>query len=125
MSATSTGTALYDDSKSLRKGALTVPGYSMDGWYGRLFEGMGLPMDTPIADFTAATDTMLFAPPTKIKVEGVNLTFEGIIPKIQKSMLSKDPGSDAAHVRRFVERAVTFQACPECSGDAPPKRAPP
>ncbi|HOT56744.1 MAG TPA: ATP-binding cassette domain-containing protein, partial [Ornithinibacter sp.] len=97
--------------------ALTVPGYSMDGWYGRLFEGMGLPMDTPIADFTAKQiDTMLFAPPTKIKVEGVNLTFEGIIPKIQKSMLSKDPEAMQPHVRRFVERAVTFQACPECSG---------
>jgi excinuclease UvrABC ATPase subunit len=110
-------TALYDDSKSLREGALTVPGYSMDGWYGRLFEGMGLPMDTPIADFTAKQlDTMLFAPPTKIKVEGVNLTFEGIIPKIQKSMLSKDPEAMQPHVRRFVERAVTFQACPECSG---------
>ena len=89
----------------------------MDGWYGRLFEGMGLPMDTPIADFTAKQlDTMLFAPPTKIKVEGVNLTFEGIIPKIQKSMLSKDPEAMQPHVRRFVERAVTFQACPECSG---------
>ena len=110
-------TALYDDSKSLREGALTVPGYSMDGWYGRLFEGMGLPMDTPIADFTAKQlDTMLFAPPTKIKVEGVNLTFEGIIPKIQKSMLSKDPEAMQPHVRRFVERAVTFQACPECAG---------
>jgi excinuclease UvrABC ATPase subunit len=110
-------TALYDDSRSLRDGALTVPGYSMDGWYGRLFEGMGLPMDTPIADFTAKQiDTMLFAPPTKIKVEGVNLTFEGIIPKIQKSMLSKDPEAMQPHVRRFVERAVTFQACPECGG---------
>ncbi|KAF0833679.1 ATP-binding cassette domain-containing protein [Ornithinibacter aureus] len=110
-------TALYDDSKSLREGALTVPGYSMDGWYGRLFEGMGLPMDKPIADFTAKQlDTMLFAPPTKIKVEGVNLTFEGIIPKIQKSMLSKDPEAMQPHVRRFVERAVTFQACPECGG---------
>src|SRR6185436_7520690 len=68
-------TALYDDTKSLSEGALTVPGYSMDGWYGRLFEGMGLPMDTPIASFTAKQlDTMLYAPPTKIKVEGVNLT---------------------------------------------------
>jgi excinuclease UvrABC ATPase subunit len=110
-------TALYDDAKSLREGALTVPGYSMDGWYGRLFEGMGLPMDKPIADFTAKQlDTMLYAPPTKIKVEGVNLTFEGIIPKIQKSMLSKDPEAMQPHVRRFVERAVTFQACPECAG---------
>ncbi|MFJ6158582.1 ATP-binding cassette domain-containing protein [Pseudarthrobacter sp. NPDC092184] len=110
-------TALYDDAKSLTEGALTVPGYSMDGWYGRLFEGMGLPMDKPIAKFTAKQlDTMLYAEPTKIKVEGVNLTFEGIIPKIQKSMLSKDPEAMQPHVRRFVERAVTFQTCPECKG---------
>lgn len=109
--------ALYDDSKSLSEGAITVPGYSMDGWYGRLFAGMGLPMDKPIAKFTAKQlDTMLYAPPTKIKVEGVNLTFEGIIPRIQKSMLSKDPEAMQPHVRRFVERAVTFQQCPECGG---------
>jgi excinuclease ABC A subunit len=110
-------TALYDDDKSLNDGALIVPGYSMDGWYGRLFEGMGLPMDKPIAKFTKKQlDTMLYAEPTKIKVEGVNLTFEGIIPKIQKSMLSKDPEAMQPHVRRFVERAVTFQTCPDCEG---------
>jgi excinuclease UvrABC ATPase subunit len=110
-------TALYDDSKSLSEGALKVPGYSMDGWYGRLFEGVGLPMDKPIAKFTTKQlDTMLHAAPTKIKVEGVNLTFEGIIPKIQKSMLSKDPEAMQPHVRRFVEQAVTFQTCPECNG---------
>ncbi|MGF9647740.1 excinuclease ABC subunit UvrA [Pseudarthrobacter oxydans] len=110
-------TALYDDEKSLNDGALIVPGYSMDGWYGRLFEGMGLPMDKPIAKFTKKQlDTMLYAEPTKIKVEGVNLTFEGIIPKIQKSMLSKDPEAMQPHVRRFVERAVTFQTCPDCEG---------
>ncbi|MGL5929636.1 MAG: excinuclease ABC subunit UvrA, partial [Dermatophilaceae bacterium] len=110
-------TALYDESKSLRGGALLVPGYSMDGWYGRLFEGMNLPMDTPIARFTVKQlDTMLFAEPTKIRVEGVNLTFEGIIPKIQKSMLSKDPEAMQPHVRRFVERAVTFTTCPGCEG---------
>ncbi|MEO7270065.1 MAG: excinuclease ABC subunit UvrA [Knoellia sp.] len=109
--------ALYDETKTLAGGALTVPGYSMDGWYGRLFEGMGLPMDKPIAKFTAKQlETMLYAPPTKIKVEGINLTFEGIIPKIQKSMLSKDPEAMQPHVRRFVERAVTFQQCPECAG---------
>ncbi len=110
-------TALYDESKALNEGALTVPGYSMDGWYGRLFEGVGLPMDKPIATFTKKQlDTMLYAEPTKIKVEGINLTFEGIIPKIQKSMLSKDVDSMQPHVRRFVERAVTFQLCPECDG---------
>ncbi|MFC4785934.1 ATP-binding cassette domain-containing protein [Nocardioides sp. MAHUQ-72] len=117
-------TALYDESRSLRDGALTIPGYSMDGWYGRLFEGIGLPMDAPIATFTAKQlDTMLHAEPTKIKVEGVNLTFEGIIPKIQKSMLSKDPEAMQPHVRRFVERAVTFQTCPECDGTRLTKEA--
>ncbi|HJR39775.1 MAG TPA: excinuclease ABC subunit UvrA [Nocardioidaceae bacterium] len=117
-------TALYDDSKALSEGALTVPGYSMDGWYGRLFEGVGLPMDKPIEKFTKKQlDTMLYAEPTKIKVEGVNLTFEGIIPKIQKSMLSKDVESMQPHVRRFVERAVTFQTCPECDGTRLSKEA--
>lgn len=110
-------TALYDDEKSLRDGALTIPGYSMDGWYGRLFEGMGLPMDKPIKAFTKKQlDTMLFSEPTKLKVEGVNLTFTGIIPQIQKSLLSKDPEAMQPHVRRFVERAVTFQTCPDCEG---------
>ena len=117
-------TALYDDSKSLSEGALTIPGYSMDGWYGRLFEGVGLPMDKPISSFTKKQlDTMLYAEPTKIKVEGINLTFEGIIPKIQKSMLSKDPEAMQPHVRRFVERAVTFQRCPECGGTRLTKEA--
>ncbi|WP_029135842.1 ATP-binding cassette domain-containing protein [Nakamurella lactea] len=110
-------TALYDDSKSLNDGALTVPGYSMDGWWGRLFAGMGLPMDKPIAKFTKKQlDTMLYAGPTKMKVEGVNLTFEGVVPRIQKSMLSKDPEAMQPHVRRFVEQAVTFQTCPDCAG---------
>ena len=110
-------TALYDETKSLSEGALTIPGYSMDGWYGRLFEGVGLPMDKPIAKFTKKQlETMLYAEPTKIKVEGINLTFDGIIPKIQKSMLSKDVEAMQPHVRRFVERAVTFQLCPDCDG---------
>ncbi|MFY0408813.1 ATP-binding cassette domain-containing protein [Solicola sp. PLA-1-18] len=110
-------TALYDETRSLADGALTVPGYSMDGWYGRLFEGVGLPMTKPIGTFTKKQlETMLYAEPTKIKVEGVNLTFEGIIPRIQKSMLSKDVEAMQPHVRRFVERAITFQSCPECEG---------
>ena len=117
-------TALYDETKSLSEGALTMPGYSMDGWYGRLFEGVGLPMDKPIAKFTKKQlDTMLYAEPTKIKVEGINLTFEGIIPKIQKSMLSKDVEAMQPHVRRFVERAITFQRCPECDGTRLTKEA--
>ncbi|MCF6506091.1 excinuclease ABC subunit UvrA [Blastococcus sp. MG754426] len=110
-------TALYDDAKSLAEDALTVPGYSMDGWYGRIFAGAGLPMDKPIAKYTKKElHTLLHAGPTKVKVEGVNLTYEGLIPKIQKSMLSKDVEAMQPHVRRFVERAVTFTTCPDCDG---------
>lgn len=110
-------TALYDDSKSLREGALTIPGYSMDGWYGRIFSGAGFDMDKPIAKFTKKEmHDLLYKEPTKIKVEGINLTYEGVIPKIQKSMLSKDVDAMQPHIRAFVERAITFQACPECDG---------
>ncbi len=110
-------TALYDDSLSLSEGALTIPGYSMDGWYGRIFSGAGFDMDKPIAKFTKKDlHKLLYGEPTMIKVEGVNLTYEGVIPKIQKSMLSKDVDALQPHVRRFVERAVTFTTCPECDG---------
>ncbi|MDP9984104.1 excinuclease UvrABC ATPase subunit [Pseudarthrobacter oxydans] len=110
-------TALYDDSKSLAGGALTIPGYSMDGWYGRIFSGAGFDMDKPIANFTKKEmHDLLYKEPTKIKVEGINLTYEGLIPKIQKSMLSKDVDAMQPHIRAFVERAITFQACPECDG---------
>lgn len=109
--------ALYDDTKSLSEGALTVPGYSMDGWYGRIFSGAGFNMDKPIGKFTKQElHKLLYGEPTKIKVEGVNLTYEGIIPKIQKSMLSKDVDAMQPHIRAFVERAVTFTTCPECDG---------
>ncbi len=111
-------TALYDDSLSLSEGALTIPGYSMDGWYGRIFGGSGFfDMDKPIGRFTKRErHDLLYREPTKIKVEGINLTYEGVIPKIQKSMLSKDVDSLQPHVRAFVERAVTFTTCPECDG---------
>ncbi|MEY9776771.1 ATP-binding cassette domain-containing protein [Arthrobacter sp. MW3 TE3886] len=110
-------TALYDDSKSLSEGALTIPGYSMDGWYGRIFSGAGFDMDKPIANFTKKEmHDLLYKEPTKIKVEGINLTYEGVIPKIQKSMLSKDVDAMQPHIRAFVERAITFQTCPECDG---------
>jgi excinuclease UvrABC ATPase subunit len=110
-------TALYDASRSLSEGALTVPGYSMDGWYGRIFAGAGIPLDKPISAFTKKElHTLLYAEPTKIKVEGINLTHEGLIPKIQKSMLSKDREAMQPHVRAFVDRAVTFTTCPECDG---------
>src|SRR3954466_5203769 len=110
-------TALYDESKSLNEGGLTVPGYSMEGWYGRLFQGIGLAVEKPIGRYTKKEmNDLLYKEPTKIKVEGVNLTYEGVIPKIQKSMLSKDIDAMQPHVRRFVERAITFQRCPECHG---------
>src|SRR4051794_5852132 len=110
-------TALYDESKSLGEGGLTVPGYSMEGWYGRLFQGIGLDLDKPIGRYTKKEmNDLLYKEPTKIKVEGVNLTYEGVIPRIQKSMLSKDVEAMQPHVRRFVERAITFQTCPECDG---------
>jgi excinuclease UvrABC ATPase subunit len=109
--------ALYDDTLSLSEGALLVPGFSMDGWYGRVFSGAGLPMDKPIAKFTKKErEKLLYGAPEKIKVDGVNLTYEGLIPKIQKSMLSKDVEAMQPHVRRFVERAITFDRCPECDG---------
>ncbi len=117
-------TALYDDSKSLGEGALTIPGYSMDGWYGRIFSGAGFDMNKPIAKYTKKElDDLLYKAPTKIKVEGINLTFEGVIPKIQKSMLSKDVEAMQPHIRAFVERAITFQACPECEGTRLSKEA--
>ncbi|RFC77093.1 excinuclease ABC subunit UvrA [Streptomyces sp. AcE210] len=111
-------TALYDDSKSLSEGALTVPGYSVDGWYGRIFRGCGFfDPDKPIRRFTKKElHDLLHKAPTKIKVDGVNLTYEGLIPKIQKSMLSKDIDSLQPHIRAFVERAMTFTSCPDCGG---------
>jgi excinuclease UvrABC ATPase subunit len=116
--------ALYDENKSLSEGALKVPGYSMDGWYGRIFSGAGLPMDKPIAKFTKKElHQLLYGEPTKINVEGVNLTYEGVIPKIQKSMLSRDVDTLQPHVQRFVERAVTFTTCPECDGTRLAKEA--
>src|SRR5690242_3330032 len=117
-------TAIYDESKSLSEGALLVPGYSMDGWYGRIFSGAGLPMDKPIGQYTKKElDKLLHGEPTKIKVEGVNLTYEGVLAKVQKSMLSKDLEAMQPHVRRFVERAVTFTTCPDCNGTRLSKEA--
>ena len=110
-------TAIYDESKSLGEGALLVPGYSMDGWYGRIFSGAGFDMDKPIAKFTKKEHhKLLYGEPEKIKVEGINLTYEGVLTKVQKSMLSKDVEAMQPHVRRFVERAVTFTTCPDCDG---------
>src|SRR5882672_10579240 len=110
--------ALYDDSKSLNDGALTIPGYSVDGWFGRIFSGSGfLDPDKPIRRYTKKElHDLLHKEPTKIKVDNINLTYEGLIPKIQKSFLSKDVDALQPHVRAFVERAVTFTTCPDCGG---------
>jgi excinuclease UvrABC ATPase subunit len=118
-------TALYDDTLSLKQGALTIPGYSMDGWYGRIFAGSGFfDMDKPIGTFTKKElRDLLYKEPTKIKVDGINLTYEGLIPKIQKSMLSKDVDALQPHVRAFVERAITFTTCPDCDGTRLSKEA--
>jgi excinuclease ABC A subunit len=117
--------ALYDDSRSLNEGALTIPGYSMDGWYGRIYRGSGFfDPDKPIRDYTKnELHDLLYKEPTKIKVVGINLTYEGLIPKIQKSFLSKDVDALQPHIRAFVERAVTFMTCPECGGTRLAKEA--
>ncbi len=110
--------ALYDDGKSLNEGALTIPGYSMEGWYGRIFRGCGFfDPDKPISKFNKRElHDLLYKEPTKIKVDGINLTYAGLIPQIQKSYLSKDVDALQPHIRAFVERAVTFTTCPECGG---------
>jgi excinuclease UvrABC ATPase subunit len=110
--------ALYDDSKSLNEVALTVPGYSMDGWYGRIYRGCGFfDPDKPISRYTKKElQDLLHREPTKIKVDGINLTYTGLIPQIQKSFLSKDVEALQPHIRAFVERAVTFTTCPDCDG---------
>ncbi|MFG3685252.1 ATP-binding cassette domain-containing protein [Micromonospora sp. NPDC047740] len=118
-------TQLYDDSKSLNEGALTIPGYSMDGWYGRIFRGCGFfDPDKPIRKYNKRElHDLLYKEPTKIKVEGINLTYAGLIPQIQKSFLSKDVDALQPHIRAFVERAVTFTTCPECDGTRLSKEA--
>jgi excinuclease UvrABC ATPase subunit len=110
--------ALYDDSKSLGEGALTIPGYSMEGWYGRIFRGCGyFDPDKPIKKFNKRElHDLLYREPTKIKVDGINLTYAGLIPQIQKSFLAKDRDAMQPHVGAFVDRAVTFTTCPECDG---------
>ncbi|MFI1017952.1 ATP-binding cassette domain-containing protein [Streptomyces sp. NPDC020965] len=112
-------TQLYDDSKSIAEGAFTIPGWKSDSWWTvRTYAESGfLDPDKPIRDFTERElRDFLYREPTKVKVEGVNLTYEGLIPKIQKSFLSKDREAMQPHIRAFVDRAVTFTACPECGG---------
>ncbi|MCB0914967.1 MAG: excinuclease ABC subunit UvrA [Actinobacteria bacterium] len=110
--------ALYDDAKSLNEGALAIPGYSMEGWYGRIFRGCGFfDPDKPIRDFSdRELHDLLYREPTKLKIDGINLTYSGLIPQIQKSFLAKDVEAMQPHIRAFVERAVVFTRCPDCAG---------
>jgi len=110
--------ALYDANKSINDGPFTIPGYSADGWYGRIYRDSGFfDPDKPIKDFTKQElHDLLYKEPTKIKAEGINVTYEGLIPKIQKSILSKDREAMQPHIRAFVDRAITFTTCPECDG---------
>jgi len=110
---------LFDETKSLAEGAITIPGYKVDSWWttGIFIESGFLNPNKPIREFTKKErHDFLYKEPTKVKVKGVNLTYEGLIPKLQKSMLSKDPEQLQPHIRAFVERAITFAVCPDCGG---------
>ncbi len=111
-------TALFDADKSINQGAITVPGYTADGWYVKSFAGSGFfDPDKPIGSFTEQElADLLHREPVKIRIEGINVTYEGLIPRIQKSFLAKDVEAMQPHIRAFVERAVTFTACPACDG---------
>jgi excinuclease UvrABC ATPase subunit len=110
--------ALFDETKSLNEGAISIPGYSMEGWYGRIFRGCGyFDPDKPIRDFTETElYDLLYKEATRIKIDGTNLTYAGLIPTIQKSYLSKDQEAMQPHIRAFVDRAVIFTDCPDCDG---------
>ncbi|MDF2975152.1 MAG: excinuclease subunit, partial [Microvirga sp.] len=111
-------TQLYDESKSLSGGAITIPGYKADGWAVRIYSQSGfLDPDKPIHDYTdTELHDFLRREPTKVKFNNINMTYEGLIPRVQKSFLSKDREALQPHIRAFVDRAVTFTACPECGG---------
>ncbi len=110
---------LYDDSKSLSEGALTIPGYTAGGWNYRLYSASGfVDPDKPIRKYTKKElHDFLHHEPVRMKIAGINMTYEGLIPRVQKSMLSKDKESMQPHIRAFVDRAVTFTTCPECGGN--------
>ncbi|MFE0436027.1 ATP-binding cassette domain-containing protein [Streptomyces nigra] len=111
-------TQLYDDSKSLAEDPFTIPTYTGDGWVVRVITESGFfDKNKPIREYTKKErHDFLYREPTKVKINGVNLTYEGLIPKLQKSFLSKDRESMQPHIRAFVDRAVTFAVCPECDG---------
>ncbi len=109
---------LFDRNKSLTEGAITIPGYSVDGWLVRIFTASGfLDPDKPIRDYSdQERHNFLYSEPVKVKLESINMTYEGLVPKVQKSFLQKDKEAMQPHIRAFVERAVTFTACPDCGG---------
>jgi excinuclease ABC A subunit len=109
---------LFDENKTIAEGALTIPGYNATGWAVRIFTESGLvPADVPIKDFTPEQrHDFLYKEATKVKVAGINMTYLGLVPNVQKSFLSKDVEAMQPHIRAFVERAVTFTACPDCGG---------
>ncbi|MGV8973039.1 MAG: excinuclease ABC subunit UvrA, partial [Rhodoglobus sp.] len=109
---------LFDETKSLNDGAITIPGYTADGWMVRIFTESGfVPGDAPIRTFTKQQrQDFLYKEPVKVAVNSMNLTFEGLVPKVQKSILSKDKDSVQPHIRAFIDRAVTFNDCPDCGG---------
>src|SRR6187200_465031 len=109
---------LYDEDKSLLEGAIKVPGYTPDGWATRMYAESGFyPGDKPIKSFSARQlNDFLYKEDVKVRINGINLTYKGLVPKIQESMLSKDVEALQPHIRAFVERAVTFSTCPECGG---------
>jgi excinuclease ABC A subunit len=110
--------ALYDEEKSINEGAIKIPGYSMEGWFGRIFRGVGyFDPDKPIKKFTKRElSDLLYKEATKVKIEGINLTYAGLVPSIQKSILSKDIDALQPHLRAFAERVATFKTCPDCEG---------
>jgi excinuclease UvrABC ATPase subunit len=108
---------LFDDSKSLKQGALTIPGYTAEGWHAKIFAGAGLDVDKPIRKYSKEErHTLLYKEAVKVKVAGINLSYEGLVPRLQKGILAKDVDAMQPHIRAFVERAVTFTPCPECKG---------
>ena len=111
-------TKIYDEDKTIAEGALLVPNYTVDGWYGRIFtNGDFFPPDKPVKKFNKRElHALLYKEPTRIKVDGINVTFEGVISRIEKTMLAKDIDALQPHIRRFVESAVTFETCPDCKG---------
>ncbi|MGX5207915.1 ATP-binding cassette domain-containing protein [Streptomyces violaceus] len=111
-------TQLFDDSKSLSEDPFTIPTYTGDGWVVRVIAESGFfDKEKPIRKYTKKErHDFLYREPTKVKINGVNLTYEGLIPKIQKTFLAKDRESMQPHIRAFVDRAVTFTECPECDG---------